>query len=267
MSGKRITFEEVRAQVGEAATQAREIIVPFAIDAKDRLVPLAMDAKDRLVPLAEAAVEKARPLALDAKERLAPLAEVALEKARPVVGHAREKVADVVEADVLPRLSDLRDQVEPLAAPGALVVAALKGDDLVPEVTAAEPVAKKRRHPILKMLGLAILAAAIGLVVKTLLDSRDDGWELQDADDDELEPAVDVAAPTPAAQAEEGEPVDYGAGSYRGDNPPAGFTIKGNERSMKFHVPTALGFERTVTDLWFNSPEAAEAAGFTRALR
>jgi len=269
MPRTRITFDEVKAQVGGAATQAKEIIVPFAIDAKDRIVPLAIDAKDRLVPLAEAAVEKARPLAIDAKDRLVPLAGVVMEKARPVVGQARDKVAEVVEADVIPRLADLRDQVEPLAAPGALAVAALKGDDLVPVVTAAEPATKKKHgHPILKMLGLAILAAAIGLIVKTLLESRDDGWDLQNDEDDEgFEPVTDLAEPVPAAQGDESAPVDYGAGSYRGDNPPAGFTIKGNERSMKFHVPTALGFERTVTDLWFNSPEAAEQAGFTRALR
>lgn len=256
MSGKHITFDDVRTQVGEAANQAKEIIVPFALDAKDRIVPLAIDAKDRLVPLAEAAVEKARPLALDAKERLVPLAEVAMEKARPIVGQARDKVTAVVEADVIPHLVDLRDQVEPLAA-----VTALKDEDLVP----ATPEAKKRRHPILKALVLAILGAAIGLVVKTLLESRDDGWELQDdAVDAGLEPAAELAEPAPANQ---DAPIDYGEGSYRGDNPPEGFTIKGNERSMKFHVPTALGFERTVTDLWFSSPEAAERAGFTRALR
>jgi len=256
MSRMHITFEDVKAQVGEAAAQAKEIIVPLAIDAKDRIVPLAIDAKDRLVPLAEAAVEKARPLALDAKERLMPLAEAAVEKARPVVGHAREKVAEVVEADVMPRLAELRDQ--PLVERSQLAVAALKGEQLVPAVE--EP--KKRRHPIIKLIVLTLAAALIGLIVKTLLESRDDGWELQDDGvDEELEYAM--SEPT----SDDAVPVDYGEGSYRGDNPPEGFNIKGNERSMKFHVPTALGFERTVTDLWFNSPEAAEQAGFTRALR
>ena len=244
MSAKHITFDDVKAQVGEAAVQARDFIVPFAIDTKDRLAPLA-----------EAAVEKARPIALDAKDRLVPLAEVVMDKARPVVGQARHKVTEVIEADVMPALTDLRDQMEPLAGRGVLAVAALKGEDLVP----APPEPKKRRHPILKTLGLAVLAATIWLIVKTLLESRDDGWELQ-ADEDDAFEATDELAVQEA-------PVDYGEGSYRGDNPPEGFTIKGNERSMKFHVPTALGFERTVTDLWFNSPEAAEQAGFTRALR
>lgn len=59
----------------------------------------------------------------------------------------------------------------------------------------------------------------------------------------------------------------YGEGAYVGDQPPEGYVIKGNERSMKYHLPTNAGWQRTNADVWFNSPEAAEAAGFTRALR
>ena len=60
---------------------------------------------------------------------------------------------------------------------------------------------------------------------------------------------------------------DYGDGSYVGDNPPEGFTIKGNERSKKYHVTGTGGYERTIAEVWFNSEEAAEAAGFTKAQR
>ena len=290
-SGRRLT--DVRAQVGEAAAQAKEIIVPIALDAKDRLLPLALDAKDRLVPLAEAAidkafplaldakdrlvplaeaaVDKARPIALDAKEHLIPLAEAAVDKARPVVEQARGKVTDAIEVDVLPRLVEFRDQ--PLFEHAPLAVLPIQDE---------EPAAKskKRRHPILRVLGLAILGAAAWLIIKTLLGSRDDGWELQEADIDGAEPAPGEIpfAETTLTEAEpvqtdaepvqaEAEPVEYGEGSYRGGNPPEDFIIKGNERSMKYHVPKAIGYERTVTDLWFNSPEAAERAGFTRALR
>lgn len=59
----------------------------------------------------------------------------------------------------------------------------------------------------------------------------------------------------------------YGEGSYVGSEPPEGFTIKGNERSKKFHVPGTGGYERTIAEVWFNSEEAAEAAGFTKAQR
>lgn len=59
----------------------------------------------------------------------------------------------------------------------------------------------------------------------------------------------------------------YGEGAYVGDEPPEDYTIKGNERSMKYHVAASGGYERTIADVWFASEEAAIAAGFTRAQR
>jgi hypothetical protein len=58
-----------------------------------------------------------------------------------------------------------------------------------------------------------------------------------------------------------------GEGVYVGSEPPEGFTIKGNERSMKYHVPESAGYNRTVAQVWFNSEEAAQQAGFARAQR
>ena len=58
-----------------------------------------------------------------------------------------------------------------------------------------------------------------------------------------------------------------GEGVYVGHEPPEGFTIKGNERSMKYHVPESSGYARTVAEVWFNSEEAAQQAGFVRAQR
>ena len=58
-----------------------------------------------------------------------------------------------------------------------------------------------------------------------------------------------------------------GPGAYVGIEPPEGFTIKGNERSMKYHLPGASGYSRTIAEVWFSSEEAAQEAGFTRAQR
>jgi hypothetical protein len=69
------------------------------------------------------------------------------------------------------------------------------------------------------------------------------------------------AAPEAAKSKYEGE------GVYVGSEPPEGFTIKGNERSMKYHVPASAGYGRTVAEVWFNSEEAAQQAGFVRAQR
>ena len=63
------------------------------------------------------------------------------------------------------------------------------------------------------------------------------------------------------------------AGKYAGSHvpledesqAPEGFPIKGNEDSMKFHEPEGQWFEQTVAEVWFDSVESAEAAGFTRA--
>ena len=46
---------------------------------------------------------------------------------------------------------------------------------------------------------------------------------------------------------------------------PEGFPIKGNRDSMKFHEPDGQWFAQTNAELWFDTTESAEAAGFTRA--
>jgi large subunit ribosomal protein L17 len=63
------------------------------------------------------------------------------------------------------------------------------------------------------------------------------------------------------------------AGKYAGSHvpledesqAPEGFPIKGNEDSMKFHEPDGQWYEQTVAEVWFDTVESAEAAGFTRA--
>lgn len=54
-------------------------------------------------------------------------------------------------------------------------------------------------------------------------------------------------------------------GVYVGVEPPEGYTIKGNERSMKFHTFDSNSYARTIAQVWFISEEAAERAGFTKA--
>jgi len=61
--------------------------------------------------------------------------------------------------------------------------------------------------------------------------------------------------------------VETPEGGYRGDTPPAGFDIKGNEDSMKFHTPESQWYDQTVAEVWFDSAEAAEKAGFVNAVK
>jgi hypothetical protein len=80
---------------------------------------------------------------------------------------------------------------------------------------------------------------------------------------DEAVTLLDEATAAPEAA----KPRYEGEGVYIGSEPPEGFTIKGNERSMKYHVPESGGYGRTTAEVWFNSEDAAQQAGFVRAQR
>ncbi|SDS55838.1 LSU ribosomal protein L17P [Nocardioides scoriae] len=61
------------------------------------------------------------------------------------------------------------------------------------------------------------------------------------------------------------------AGAYAGSHAPLedvheapeGFPIKGNEDSKKYHEPLSPAYAQTEAEVWFDSVESAEAAGFT----
>ena len=78
----------------------------------------------------------------------------------------------------------------------------------------------------------------------------------------EAAPAA-AAAPT-AAEAPFGE----GSAAPKADgSAPEGFTIKGNQGSMKFHTPDSPWYGRTKAEVWFTTEEAAKAAGFVNAVK
>jgi hypothetical protein len=76
----------------------------------------------------------------------------------------------------------------------------------------------------------------------------------------EGEPTTDRAGVQPTSRYS-------GEGVYVGSQPPEGYVIKGNERSKKYHMPDTGGYGRTIAEVWFNSEEAAQRAGFMRAQR
>jgi len=80
----------------------------------------------------------------------------------------------------------------------------------------------------------------------------------------------DTAAGTEAVEVEESASTDdapFGEGSHAPlEDPqeaPEGFEIKGNADSMLYHVPDSQFYDNTVAEVWFATPEAAEAAGFS----
>ena len=90
--------------------------------------------------------------------------------------------------------------------------------------------------------------------------------------------AEDTTEPTTAELVADGEAFEtydadaeaddttYGEGSYVGENPPEGYDIKGNADSMKYHTTESPWYGRTIAEVWFNSTDAAEAAGFVAAV-
>jgi small subunit ribosomal protein S2 len=80
-------------------------------------------------------------------------------------------------------------------------------------------------------------------------------------------PAESVADEAPAAEAAP-EVAEAPAGSHaplEDGSQPEGFPIKGNAQSLKFHQPGGRWYDQTVAELWFDTPESAEAAGFAEA--
>ncbi|AFV90351.1 MAG: 50S ribosomal protein L4 [Acidipropionibacterium acidipropionici] len=75
------------------------------------------------------------------------------------------------------------------------------------------------------------------------------------------------AAEAEVPETDEADLHPFGADSFRGDNPPEGFDIKGNESSMKFHTPESPWYGRTIAEVWFATTQAAEAAGFVNAVK
>jgi len=76
-----------------------------------------------------------------------------------------------------------------------------------------------------------------------------------------------AAAATPAAAAQD---APYGAGSaapLADGSAPEGFSIKGNQDSMKFHTEDSPWYGRTKAEVWFTTEEAAKAAGFVNAVK
>ncbi|WP_426978965.1 50S ribosomal protein L17 [Pseudarthrobacter sp. O4] len=77
--------------------------------------------------------------------------------------------------------------------------------------------------------------------------------------------AAPVAEEAPA-EAEVAESKYAGSKPATADNAaPEGFEVKGNEDSMKFHVPGSRWYDSTIAEVWFDSAESAQAAGFAPA--
>lgn len=258
------------------------------------------DAKKRLAPLAAEAREKGNEYAQQAAEALAPAVSAAKDKARGRYEDVVPKLSDALE-NLANNPNAQEAQYRGLAALQALRgdLSLSRGDRKklqkaqVEQIKAlrksAKPArTKKKGGGLLVLLLLGGLGAAGYFLWKKFMAPSDSDWQAHSAS------AYQPSKPASSTQSF-GEPVDapgnraaagaagtapaneatapdvdrskYGSDAYVGTEPPAGFTIKGNERSMKYHTAGSGGYERTIADVWFTTEEAAEKAGFSKAQR
>lgn len=82
------------------------------------------------------------------------------------------------------------------------------------------------------------------------------------------ETAAPAAEETKAAAPVAAESSDLPAGAHaatENGEAPEGFEIKGNADSMKYHVPGSRWYANTQAEIWFDTKESAEAAGYAPA--
>lgn len=298
---------DARDRIVPLVEEAREKLTPLVVQAKDRIVPLAMDAKGRVVPLAHEAADRVTPVAHELFDRMGPLTSAAVDRtvefaslARKQVGPIVDEAVDRFEHDVLPRAKDFvhevmdSPQVAEAQERGAATVAALRGDLRVPVLAP-----RRRGRGLFKLVAASAILAGVVVAIRSFLGSKDDGWTAHEPS----EPYIRAAQPDvvvvpdrsaepdqtpdvsgPGEMIDEGGPAEhfapestaedaavtaphFGEGSYVGSEPPDGYTIKGNLRSMKYHTPDAGSYDKTNADVWFTSEEAARSAGFSRAQR
>ena len=288
------TLREAAAETTHTAAERGAAALDAAIE---KLQPLLEQAAEKVGPLADDAMKRAdharvaaAKYAADTLDQVQPQINEALDKVSPAV----ERAQKALQKDLIPKLIELlreaaehpavagilenaREAAEEVESRGHATVAAVKGELELPK--------KSKGKTFLRIAVVGALLGAAAVAVKTFLGSKDQGWAPH-----EPSPAY-TYTDTPTPKDAEPEPVDesedeaddesldeaetmleepanpFGEGSFVGTEPPEGFTIKGNDRSMKYHVPESGGYERTIADVWFNSEEAAQAAGFTRAQR
>lgn len=263
-----VTYLEPRAR--DLGEKGAKFVAEGRDDLQPKIARFAADTRDKAQPYLDEAYHRVEPGVKKAKKRVEPLVDTGL---------------DQFNANVRPLLDNVATKPQAVEARKRLAAASAA---LAGELSLPEPVKKRSKGQTLLMVLLASgLLGGVIFAVKRFLAPAENGWQahepstaytprrttlvdetvtIEDADDNAGVDAELVEAADEAAVVSEDVKV-YGEGAYVGENPPEGFAIKGNERSMKYHVEGNGGYDRTIADVWFNSEEAAEAAGFTKAQR
>jgi large subunit ribosomal protein L17 len=237
-----------------------------------RLGGSASHQKIILSNLATQLFEHGRIVTTEAKaKRLRPLAEKLITKAKRGDIHSRRLVLTTVKdkgvvhtlfTEIAPTLADREGGYTRITKVGPR-----KGDNapmaLIEIVTESVEDSKKANAKVNAPAKKASPRRAAPAPAASTPVEESPAEELV-GDTEELDESTE-AEQAPSDDTSDEEAKDYGEGSYRGVEPPAGFDIKGNEDSMKFHTTESQWYEQTIAEVWFDSEKSAEAAGFTKA--
>lgn len=269
---------QARKRGAAAAHSAVETLGPKVNDVLERIPPAAESAKDKfsddLLPRLSEVLQKAAelPVAQEVGRRgEATVAALKGEVEVPKHGGAGRWVKRIgivaaiggVLVVLFKKFLDPKDSGWETYQPSAPYAGSTttRASDLSGKVSAAASDASDAVRSAAAAAGTK--ASDLADTVKEKVTGAADaaGEAAEDAKQD-LSEAADKATDAAASAADK-----YGPESFIGDTPPEGYAVKGNARSMKFHTPDNGGYDRTIADVWFASPEAAEAAGFVRAQR
>jgi len=268
--------EQALREGGEFADQTYAKLRPGLREAQIRSARLAADTFEKVQPAIDDALSRVSPAVDATVKKVRPAVDDVLERIPPTVEYARERVQE----DVLPALAAQLRQLaaQPLAKE---IQAAAAATALAAQLEKAS--GKKKRsgwRTFRRILLAGALLGGVAVAVRKLFADPATGWENHvpksstyvadpTLDDDDLFGESEATPETAPAASDAADPSasPYGPGSYVGDEPPAGYEIKGNDRSLKYHVPGMAAYERTIAEVWFDSEDAAQAAGFTRAQR
>lgn len=252
------------------ADQADAVARRTAADRIQKVVilatPYAQQAAGRVGPAARAAGQHGARSARGALNAVGPRLDEAYVRLTPVVVAARGRVND----ELLPRVGEAwvaasgSPVLVEFSKRGRAALAAARGELALPDVAST----RTRTWP--KRLAVFVGAAGVGVVAaRKLLNLKGTGEDVRS----DSSPVTDVATPAPgpdtdaAGAAGVTEPVATrsGTGVYVGTEPPAEFTIKGDESSLTYRTLTSSGYAASHGDVWFDSEASAHQAGFTAA--
>ena len=233
-------------------------------------------AHERLIlaNLAQSLFEHGRITTTESKaKRLRPVAEKLITAAKRGTLHSRREVLKTIrDKDVLHRLfAEIAPSFATREGGYTRITRTLprKGDnapmaviELIGEETVSSAASRVARTAASRRRGKPAAAPAAEADAEAAVAA-----DTEDAE--AAEETVDEEANSPAEEVEESASTDeapYGEGSHApldDGSQPEGFPIKGNADSMLYHVPGSSHYDRTDAEVWFATPEAAEAAGFS----